>query len=209
MRRRFTETLALRVAVPADGTDSSAGGAQRLHASASRARAAHLPGHLTALRPSPDASNRHDQRSGGVGIGHAQSGEASRRKTNALTAGRWPQTSRSSRMKSKHQAGVASRPLHHQRPGPRGGARSLQAPARPLTATPGHLHGFNAFAACTASNAIRKSARRTTRKSRALDHAASAMSRSVMCVSSMPQLCIGLSVRRSPTLCERVGKGIQ
>ena len=53
--------LALRVAVPADGTNSTAGVAQRLHAWASTAHAAYLPGHLTALSPSRDASNPHLQ----------------------------------------------------------------------------------------------------------------------------------------------------
>lgn len=54
-----TETHALRVAVPTTPQDGPSDDAQRTQAGASTAPASNLPGHLTALRPSPDASTRH------------------------------------------------------------------------------------------------------------------------------------------------------
>ena len=61
---RILEPRALRAAVPEGSSPQVHAGlagddAQRLHAWTSTAHAAELPGHLTASRPSPDASNRH------------------------------------------------------------------------------------------------------------------------------------------------------
>lgn len=50
---------ALRAVVPVMAPDATQGDAQRLHAWTSTAHAVELPGHLTALRPSPDESTRH------------------------------------------------------------------------------------------------------------------------------------------------------
>lgn len=58
-----TKPRALRAVVPVMAPDATQGDAQRLHAWTSTAHAVELPGHLTASRPSPDASNRriHDE----------------------------------------------------------------------------------------------------------------------------------------------------
>jgi hypothetical protein len=75
--RRYTPTAkqkpdALRAAVPEGFSPHTPAGltgddAQRLHAWTSTAHAADLPGHLTAVRPSPDASTRHQHCTLGVG----------------------------------------------------------------------------------------------------------------------------------------------
>lgn len=61
-RQPANETHAARAAVPGPAPDAAQDDARRLRSSASRACAANLPGHLTALSPSPDASNRHQIR---------------------------------------------------------------------------------------------------------------------------------------------------
>lgn len=62
--QRELKPRALRVAVPDDSRGQRplaprSDDPQRLHARTSTAHAVELPGHLTASRPSPDASNRH------------------------------------------------------------------------------------------------------------------------------------------------------
>lgn len=59
--RIHTKPRALRAVVPVMAPDASQGDAQRLHARTSTAHAVELPGHLTASRPSRDASNPHLQ----------------------------------------------------------------------------------------------------------------------------------------------------
>ncbi len=56
-----TNPRALRAVVPVMAPDATQGDAQRLHAWTSTAHAVELPGHLTASRPSRDASNPHLQ----------------------------------------------------------------------------------------------------------------------------------------------------
>lgn len=56
-----TKPRALRAVVPVVAPDAAQGDAQRLHAWTSTAHAVELPGHLTASRPSRDASNPHVQ----------------------------------------------------------------------------------------------------------------------------------------------------
>lgn len=57
-----TKPRALRAVVPVMAPAATQGDAQRLHARTSTAHAVELPGLLTASRPSPDASNRHQFR---------------------------------------------------------------------------------------------------------------------------------------------------
>lgn len=127
-----TLTHALRVAVPADESIS-----RRMRAATTclgqHGHVVDLPGHLAALSPSPDESNRRHQRSGGVESRHA--------------SGIIPAAARMGVWGRLYIAAVARGPLHPQRAGTWHKLRATSARHWPMT------HGRDRGAARAANSA--------------------------------------------------------